>query len=101
MRDRAPVVPVGRRDQRERSERRQRAPQIVEAAPPGLVAEAADQQPVHRPRRAENLEGGQPEPVRLVLHGQRRHVELGREAGCVDDARRCISRKAPVELRGL
>ena len=100
MRDGAPVVPVGRRDQRQRSERRQRAPQIVEVAPLGLAPESTDQKPIHRPRCAENLEGGQPEAVRLVLHGERHHVELGGEGRRVDDTRRCIAGEAPVELRG-
>ena len=81
MRDRAPVVAVGRGDQGELTERRERGAQIVDVAPLGLVAEPADEQPVDRPRRAENLEGGQPEPARLVLHRQAREPELGGEPG--------------------
>ena len=100
VRDRAPVVPVGRGDERELTERRERGAQIVEVAPLGLVAEPADEQPVDRPRRAENLEGGQPEPVRLVLHGHRGQSELAGERGRVDHRGRRITGEAPVELRG-
>ena len=86
VRDRAPVVPVGRGDERERAEGCQLRTQLVEVAPLRLVAEAADEEPVDRPRRAEDLERRQPEPVRLVLHGQARQPELGGEGGGVDDA---------------
>ena len=68
MRDGAAVVAVGRGDERERPERRERGAQLVEVAPLGLVTEPADEQPVDGPRRAEDLERGQPEPLRLVLH---------------------------------
>ena len=61
MRDRAAVVAVGRGDERERAERRERGAQLVEVAPLRLVAEPADEQPVDRPRRAEDLERRQPE----------------------------------------
>jgi len=86
VRDRAAVIPVGRRDERERAERRERGPEVVDVAPLGFVAEPADQQPVDRPRRAQDLEGREAEPDRLVLDQQALDPEivarmLGRSLG--------------------
>ena len=100
VRDRAAVVPVGRGDEGQRSERRERAAQLVEIAPLGLVAEPAHEQPVDGPRRAEDLERGQSEPARLVLDRHLRQAELRRDAGRVDHRGRRVPGEAAVEPSG-
>ena len=97
MCDRPSVVPVGRGYEGERPDRRERGPQRVEVVPLGFVAEPADDQSIHRPRRTEDLERRQPEALRLVLHGHRRETELDGQILGVDDARGCVGGEAPVE----
>ena len=95
---RAPVVAVGRGAQRQRPHPlRQRDERLVGRHAVEALARPGDQCPVHRPRRAEDLERRQTQAGRLVLDEHLRHTEPLGAARRAAQRRGGVARHAAVE----